>query len=64
MQDLCRRLQFLPSTGKIVEYKEPSGPGVRVDSGFASGSDISIYYDPMIAKLICWDKDRNSVLKE
>lgn len=54
---------FLPSTGKIVEYKEPSGPGVRIDSGFASGSDVSIYYDPMIAKLICWDKDRNSALK-
>jgi acetyl-CoA carboxylase biotin carboxylase subunit len=49
---------FLPSTGKILQYKEPNGPGVRVDSGFASGSEISIYYDPMIAKLICWDSNR------
>jgi len=49
---------FLPSTGKILHYKEPSGPGIRVDSGFSLGSEVSIYYDPMIAKLICWDKDR------
>lgn len=49
---------FMPSTGKILDYKEPTGPGIRVDSGFMAGSDISIYYDPMIAKLICWDNDR------
>lgn len=49
---------FLPSTGKILQYKEPNGSGVRIDSGFASGSKISIYYDPMIAKLICWDSNR------
>ncbi|MFZ1279565.1 MAG: acetyl-CoA carboxylase biotin carboxylase subunit, partial [Ignavibacteriaceae bacterium] len=49
---------FLPSTGIILQYKEPNGSGVRVDSGFASGSEISIYYDPMIAKLICWDSNR------
>jgi acetyl/propionyl-CoA carboxylase alpha subunit len=49
---------FLPSTGKILHYKEPNGIGVRVDSGFSSDSEISIYYDPMIAKLICWDLDR------
>jgi len=49
---------FLPSTGKILHYKEPNGIGVRVDSGFSAGSEISIYYDPMIAKIICWDKDR------
>jgi acetyl-CoA carboxylase, biotin carboxylase subunit len=54
---------FLPSTGKILAYQEPSGPGVRVDSGFGADSEISIYYDPMISKLICWDKDRNSVIK-
>ncbi|HMN47685.1 MAG TPA: acetyl-CoA carboxylase biotin carboxylase subunit [Ignavibacteriaceae bacterium] len=53
---------FMPSTGKILDYKEPSGPGVRVDSGFTAGSDISIFYDPMIAKLICWDKDRNKTI--
>jgi acetyl-CoA carboxylase biotin carboxylase subunit len=49
---------FLPSTGKILHYKEPNGIGVRVDSGFSSDSEISIYYDPMIAKLICWDLDK------
>ena len=53
---------FLPSTGKILYYKEPTGPGIRVDSGFQGGSEISIYYDPMIAKLICWDKDRLSAI--
>lgn len=49
---------FLPSTGKLKEYSQPSGPGIRVDSGFDSGSEISIYYDPLIAKLICWSEDR------
>ena len=49
---------FFPSTGRILHYKEPNGIGVRVDSGFTTGSEISVYYDPMIAKIICWDKDR------
>jgi acetyl-CoA carboxylase biotin carboxylase subunit len=53
---------FLPSTGIIQQYKEPNGAGIRVDSGAALGSQISIYYDPMIAKLICWDKDRENAL--
>jgi len=54
---------FLPSTGKILHYKEPNGIGVRVDSGFAADSEISIHYDPMIAKLICWDRDRNKTIR-
>ena len=54
---------FLPSTGKILHYKEPNGIGVRVDSGFAADSEISIHYDPMIAKLICWDRDRNKAIQ-
>ncbi len=49
---------FLPSTGRILGYKEPNGIGVRVDSGFSAGSEISVYYDPMIAKIICWDKNK------
>ncbi len=53
---------FLPSTGNILLYKEPNGIGVRVDSGFAADSEISIYYDPMIAKLICWDRDRSNAI--
>ncbi len=54
---------FLPSTGRLDEYLSPSGPGVRVDEGFGRGSEISIYYDPLIAKLVCWDKDRNSAIE-
>lgn len=50
---------FLPSTGKIFHYKEPNGIGIRVDSGFVTDSEISIHYDPMIAKVICWDNDRS-----
>ncbi len=53
---------FFPSTGKITEYFQTAGPGVRVDSGFGGGSNISIYYDPLIAKLIVWDKDRTGAI--
>ncbi|RPI71254.1 MAG: biotin carboxylase, partial [Ignavibacteriales bacterium] len=53
---------FLPSTGKIIEYIEPSGPGVRVDGGTLPGSEISLYYDPLISKLICYSKDRISAI--
>lgn len=53
---------FLPSTGKIFYYNEPSGPGVRIDSGFRAGSEITIHYDPLISKLICYAKDRDSAL--
>ena len=53
---------FLPSTGKLTNYNIPNGIGVRVDTGFEMGSTISMYYDPMLAKLICWDKDRYSVI--
>lgn len=54
---------FLPSTGKLYEFSLPAGPGVRVDEGFGRGSEISIYYDPLIAKLICWSRDRNSAIE-
>ncbi len=49
---------FAPAPGAITSYIEPSGPGVRVDSGCLAGSEISPMYDPMIAKLIVWDVDR------
>jgi len=49
---------FAPAPGAITGYKEPSGPGVRVDSGVEAGSEISPMYDPMVAKLIVWDSDR------
>ncbi|MFL5961342.1 MAG: acetyl/propionyl/methylcrotonyl-CoA carboxylase subunit alpha [Gaiellaceae bacterium] len=51
---------FLPSPGRITSYREPSGPGVRVDSGVVAGSEISGLYDPMIAKLIVHDTNRET----
>jgi acetyl-CoA/propionyl-CoA/long-chain acyl-CoA carboxylase, biotin carboxylase, biotin carboxyl carrier protein len=49
---------FAPAPGRITSYREPAGPGVRVDSGVGPGSEISPMYDPMVAKLIVWDVDR------
>src|SRR5256885_7265663 len=49
---------FLPSPGLVTVYREPSGPGVRVDSGVAAGNEVSGVYDPMIAKLIVYGVDR------
>jgi acetyl-CoA/propionyl-CoA carboxylase biotin carboxyl carrier protein len=49
---------FAPAPGRIEDYREPAGPGVRVDSGVGAGSEISPMYDPMVAKLIVWDVDR------
>jgi acetyl-CoA/propionyl-CoA carboxylase biotin carboxyl carrier protein len=49
---------FAPAPGKIGAYEEPSGPGVRVDSGVGAGGEVSPMYDPMVAKLIVWDADR------
>ncbi len=51
---------FAPAPGKIGAYREPAGPGVRVDSGVGPGSEISPMYDPMVAKLIVWDSDRKA----
>jgi acetyl-CoA/propionyl-CoA carboxylase biotin carboxyl carrier protein len=49
---------FAPAPGHISTYKEPNGPGVRVDSGIGANSDITPMYDPMVSKLIVWDADR------
>ncbi len=49
---------FAPAPGKIGSYREPAGPGVRVDSGIEAGSEVTPMYDPMVAKLIVWDVDR------
>ena len=49
---------FAPAPGTIGRYREPAGPGVRVDSGVEEGSEVSPMYDPMVAKLIVWDADR------
>ncbi|HWB63591.1 MAG TPA: acetyl-CoA carboxylase biotin carboxylase subunit [Chitinophagales bacterium] len=54
---------FLPDIGKLVQYKKPEGPGVRVDDGYEEGMDIPIYYDPMLAKLIGYGKDRTEAIE-
>jgi acetyl-CoA carboxylase biotin carboxylase subunit len=53
---------FLPDTGNLQTYRTPQGPGVRVDDAFEEGMDIPIYYDPMIAKLIAYGKDREEAI--
>ncbi|XP_053563787.1 propionyl-CoA carboxylase alpha chain, mitochondrial [Bombina bombina] len=54
----------LPSIGRLSQYEEPNHlPGVRVDSGIQEGSDISIFYDPMISKLVTHGSDRTEALK-
>ncbi len=52
---------FLPSTGRLLHFAVPSaGPNLRIDSGVRPGDEISIHYDPMLAKLVVWDRDRES----
>ena len=53
---------FLPSIGKIGDYNFPTGPGIRLDSGYESEMDIPIYYDPMLAKLVVYAEDRSSAI--
>ena len=54
---------FSPAPGTLTHYREPSGPGIRVDSGVLTGSEITPLYDPMVAKLIVWDSDRELATK-
>ncbi len=54
---------FAPAPGRVGAYREPAGPGVRVDSGVAAGSEITPMYDPMVAKLIVWDLDREAATR-
>ena len=49
---------FLPSTGRLIHYLEPEGPGIRVDSGVVEGSEVPVFYDPLIAKLCAHGADR------
>lgn len=53
--------KFLPSIGFLTKYKEPDAhEHIRIDTGVQEGSEISMYYDPMISKLITWGKDRKT----
>jgi acetyl-CoA carboxylase biotin carboxylase subunit len=54
---------FLPSTGHVRFLHVPGGPGVRWDSGIETGSEISLYYDPMLAKLIVWAPTREQAIE-
>ena len=53
---------FLPSSGRITRLHEPSGLGVRVDSGVYEGMEVSLFYDPLLAKLIVWGDTRGEAL--
>ena len=54
---------FLPSTGRLLQFIQPRGPGIRVDSGFSAGKDVTHFYDPLLAKLIVHAEDRDSAIQ-
>jgi len=54
--------KFLPASGTVEALHDPSGPGVRLDSGIYAGMAIPLYYDPLLAKLICWGEDRDEAI--
>ena len=54
---------FLPSTGKLLQYIEPRGPGIRVDSGFTVGDEVTHFYDPLLAKLIVHAENREIAIQ-
>ncbi len=56
--------QFLPATGRVLLLSAPVGPGIRVDTGIMAGDVVGLYYDPMIAKLICWAENRDEAVRK
>ncbi len=54
---------FLPAAGPVLYLKEPGGLNVRFDGGVETGDEVSVYYDPIIAKLVVWGSDRNSAIQ-
>ncbi|MBC7877383.1 MAG: acetyl-CoA carboxylase biotin carboxylase subunit [Anaerolineales bacterium] len=55
---------FLPSTGKLLQFIEPHGPGIRVDSGFAKDKEVTHFYDPLLAKLIVHAENREAAIQK
>jgi 3-methylcrotonyl-CoA carboxylase alpha subunit len=55
---------FLPSTGTLLQYSEPKGPSIRVDSGFRAGDAVTHFYDPLLAKLIVHGEDRRAAIQK
>jgi acetyl-CoA carboxylase biotin carboxylase subunit len=53
---------FMPSIGRVTDVYEPSGQGIRVDSGIFAGFEVSIYYDPLVAKLLAWGETRGEAI--
>jgi acetyl-CoA carboxylase biotin carboxylase subunit len=53
---------FLPQAGPLRIYREPSAPGIRIDSGVVEGADVPVHYDPMLAKLIAWGETRDAAI--
>jgi acetyl/propionyl-CoA carboxylase alpha subunit len=54
---------FMPSTGVLLQFGEPKGAGIRVDSGFVTGSEVTHFYDPLLAKLIVHAGDRTAAMQ-
>jgi acetyl/propionyl-CoA carboxylase alpha subunit len=54
---------FLPSTGRLLQFIEPRGPGIRVDSGYAAGKEVTHYYDPLLSKLIVYGESRELAIQ-
>ncbi|MFH2001672.1 MAG: acetyl-CoA carboxylase biotin carboxylase subunit, partial [Planctomycetota bacterium] len=57
-------LGFMPSSGKILYLKEPSGPGIRNDTGIFNGYEVTTHYDPILSKLVAWDETREGACRK